>query len=392
MIDMQLNFYSGFSAVIWSSIFISVLYLFRRTMPKTNFLGFSSLIALYLCGVLRIFFPFELPHTTIIDSYSMRMYAAFWDWLFYKKFFIPLGIVSLFVSCLLLLRYFYQYFRMSRSIRKYAAPWDVRTDEQFQEIQAQSKHKMCASGHIIKNLRSPFSLGVFRKIIVLPDEAYSDEQLRYILLHEYTHFLYHDTLLKTLVEIFCIMFWWNPVVYLLKRDLEQLIELRCDSSVSRRLSKQQRAEYLRTILSALQHACAQKQTPYSTTAFSYKHADYDIKERFDAVMHGESKLAHISMVVCTLLLFVSLFRISYAFQLQPAYPAPPSTEPNTVDLNPEHTIIQKEFDGTYQLYLDGEWFLTLTEQDILLFQITDTPIADNTEIFQNIPSIHLKGE
>ena len=52
----------------------------------------------------------------------------------------------------------------------------------------------------------------------------------------------------------------------------------------------------------------------------------------------------------------------------------------------------KEFDGTYQLYLDGEWFLTLTEQDILLFQITDTPIADNTEIFQNIPSIHLKGE
>ena len=112
MIDMQLNFYSGFSAVIWSSIFISVLYLFRRTMPKTNFLGFSSLIALYLCGVLRIFFPFELPHTTIIDSYSMRMYAAFWDWLFYKKFFIPLGIVSLFVSCLLLLRYFYQYFRM----------------------------------------------------------------------------------------------------------------------------------------------------------------------------------------------------------------------------------------------------------------------------------------
>ena len=66
MIDMQLNFYSGFSAVIWSSIFISVLYLFRRTMPKTNFLGFSSLIALYLCGVLRIFFPFELPHTTTI--------------------------------------------------------------------------------------------------------------------------------------------------------------------------------------------------------------------------------------------------------------------------------------------------------------------------------------
>ncbi len=138
---MQLNFYSGFSAVIWSSIFISVLYLFRRTMPKTNFLGFSSLILLYLCGVLRIFFPFELPHTTIIDSYSMRMYAAFWDWLFYEKFFIPLGIVWLFVSCLFLLRYFYKYCCVSRNIRKYAVPWDIHTDEQFQEIQAQTIQK-----------------------------------------------------------------------------------------------------------------------------------------------------------------------------------------------------------------------------------------------------------
>lgn len=389
---MQLNSYSGFSAVIWSSIFISVLYLFRRTMPKTNFLGFSSLILLYLCGVLRIFFPFELPHTTIIDSYSMHMYAAFWDWLFYKKFFIPLGIVWLFVSCLFLLRYFYKYCCVSRNIRKYAAPWDVHTDKQFQEIQAQSKQKICVSGYIVKNLRSPFSLGVFRKIIVLPDEAYSDEHLRYILLHEYTHFLYHDTLLKTLVEIFCIMFWWNPVVYLLKKDLEQLIELRCDRSVSRRLSKQQRAEYLRTILSALQHACAKKQTPYSATAFSYSHADYDIKERFDAVMHDERKLSHIPMVVCTLLLFVSLFRISYAFQLQPAYPAPPSTEANTIDLHPQHTIIQKGFDGTYRLYLDGEWFSDLTEQEFAVFQTTETPIADNTKIFQDIPSIHLEGE
>ena len=356
---MQLNFYSGFSAIIWSSIFISVLYLFRRTMPKTNFPGFSCLILLYLCGVLRIFFPFELPHTTIIDSYSMHMYAAFWDWLFYKKFFIPLGIVWLFVSCLFLLRYFHKYCRVTKHPQVCSALGRPHR-RTIPRNPSAKQAKICASGYIVKNLRSPFSLGVFRKIIVLPDEAYSDEHLRYILLHEYTHFLYHDTLLKTLVEIFCIMFWWNPVVYLLKKDLEQLIELRCDRSVSRRLSKQQRAEYLRTILSTLQHACAKKQTPYSATAFSYSHADYDIKERFDAMMHDERKLSHIPMVVCTLLLFVSLFRISYAFQLQPAYPAPPSTEANTIDLHPQYTIIQKEFDGTYQLYLDGEWFSDLT--------------------------------
>ncbi len=109
-------------------------------------------------------------------------------------------------------------------------------------------------------------------------------------------------------------------------------------------------------------------------------------------MHDERKLSHIPMVVCTLLLFVSLFLISYAFQLQPAYPAPSSTEANAIDLQPQRTIIQKGFDGTYRLYLDGEWFSNLTEQEFAVFQTTETPIADNTKIFQDIPSIHLNGE
>ena len=98
------------------------------------------------------------------------------------------------------------------------------------------------------------------------------------------------------------------------------------------------------------------------------------------------------MIVCTLFLFISLFRISYAFQLQPAYPAPPSTEANAIDLQPQHTIIQKGFDRTYRLYLDGEWFSDLTKQEFAVFQTTETPIADNTKIFQNIPNIHLEGE
>ena len=109
-------------------------------------------------------------------------------------------------------------------------------------------------------------------------------------------------------------------------------------------------------------------------------------------MHDERKLSHIPMIICTLFLFASLFRISYAFQLQPLYNTPPSTETNTIDLHPQHTILRKEFDGTYQLYLDGEWFSDLTEQEFAVFQTTETPIADNTKIFQDIPNIHLEGE
>ena len=390
MNNMHINSFSFLSAVIWSSLFISVFYLLRRTLPKAYCLGLPWFVLLYFCSMLRGFFPFELPRVSVVENFSF--YAVFCDWLLYKRIWIPVTMTWILVSCVFLCRYVRQYYSVLHNIRQYAVPWDAHTEQLLQDMQAQSNRSFYIDGYRIKNLHSPFGLGVFHKIIVLPDEAYSDEQLQYILLHEYTHFLHHDTLLKTLVEIFCILFWWNPVVYLLRRDLEQIVELRCDRSVSRRLSKQQRAEYLRTMLSALQHACAKKQTPYSTTAFSYRHADYDIKERFDAVMHDERKLSHIPMVVCTLLFFAALFRISYAFQLQPLYNTPPSTEANTIDLQPQHTIIQKGFDGTYRLYLDGEWFSDLTEQEFAAFQTTETPIADNTKIFQDIPSIYLEGE
>lgn len=383
---MHINSFSFLSAVIWSSLFISVLYLLRRILPKAYRLGLPWFVLLYFCSMLRGFFPLELPRVSVVENFSF--YAVFCDWLLYKRIWIPVTITWILVSCVFLCRYARQYYSVLHNIRQYADPWDAHTEQLLQDMQAQSNRNFYIDGYRIKNLHSPFGLGVFHKIIVLPDEAYSDEQLQYILLHEYTHFLHHDTLLKTLVEIFCILFWWNPVVYLLRRDLEQIVELRCDASVSKRLSKQQRAEYLRTILSTLERAY----TPYSVTAFSHNDENQDLKERFDMVIRCGDEKPHVVATACLLLLFFLFFRISYTFQLQPAYNPPPSTEPNTVDLNPEHTIIQKEFDGTYQLYLDGEWFLTLTEQDILLFQITDTPIADNTEIFQNIPSIQLQDK
>lgn len=387
---MHINSFSFLSAVIWSSLFISVLYLLRRTLPKAYRLGLPWFVLLYVCSMLRGFFPLELPRVSVVENFSF--YAVFCDWLLYKEIWIPAAIVWVLVSWVLLCRYVRQYYSVLRDIHQHAVPWDARTEQFLQDIQMQSNHSLCIDGYRIKHLHSPFGLGVFHKIIVLPDEAYSDEQLQYILLHEYTHFLHHDTLLKTLVEIFCIVFWWNPAVYLLRRDLEQIVELRCDASVSKRLSKQQRAEYLRTILSTLKRAYANEQSPYSVTAFSHNYENHALKERFHLVTCYDSQKPSFAATACLLLLFFLFFRISYTFQLQPAYNPPPSTEPNTVDLDPEHTIIQKEFDGTYQLYLDGEWFLTLTEQDILLFQITDTPIADNTKIFQNIPPIQLQDK
>lgn len=363
---MHINSFSFLSAVIWSSLFISVLYLLRRTLPKAYRLGLPWFVLLYFCSMLRGFFPLELPRVSVVENFSF--YAVFCDWLLYKGIWIPAAIVWVLVSCVLLCRYVRQYYSVLQDIHQHAVPWDARTEQFLQDIQMQSNRSLCIDGYRIKHLHSPFGLGVFHKIIVLPDEAYSDEQLQYILLHEYTHFLHHDTLLKTLVEIFCIVFWWNPAAYLLRRDLEQIVELRCDASVSKRFSKQQRAEYLRTIVFTLEQAFSKNDTLYSTTNLFSRDNNRNLKERFHIVMECENKESHFILITLILILFFLFFHLSYVFQLQPASNAPSSIESGALDLDPSVNHLQRRLDGSYWMYIKGAPSQPLTNSQAAFFQ------------------------
>ena len=51
MNNMHINSFSFLSAVIWSSLFISVFYLLRRTLPKAYCLGLPWFVLLYFCSL-----------------------------------------------------------------------------------------------------------------------------------------------------------------------------------------------------------------------------------------------------------------------------------------------------------------------------------------------------
>ena len=45
-----------------------------------------------------------------------------------------------------------------------------------------------------------------------------------------------------------MVFWWNPAVWLMKRDVEQLIELRCDAAATKGMSHAEKIGYLEAIV------------------------------------------------------------------------------------------------------------------------------------------------
>uniref|UniRef100_UPI001D010544 M56 family metallopeptidase n=1 Tax=Paenibacillus polymyxa TaxID=1406 RepID=UPI001D010544 len=65
----------------------------------------------------------------------------------------------------------------------------------------------------------PIMYGLLRPTIVLPIETYTKEEQYFIMRHELQHYFYKDNWRKQIIEILCALYWWNPFVYILRKQL-----------------------------------------------------------------------------------------------------------------------------------------------------------------------------
>ena len=81
---------------------------------------------------------------------------------------------------------------------------------------------------VCPGLRSPMQAGLLRPMVLLPDENSGEAVLRAALLHELTHYRRLDLCSKWLAEAAVCVHWFNPLVYVLRRELSRACELSCD--------------------------------------------------------------------------------------------------------------------------------------------------------------------
>ena len=78
----------------------------------------------------------------------------------------------------------------------------------------------------------PATFGYFKPVILLPNSLQKNsEKLNLAIRHELTHISQNDFLSQITTICTGIFFWFHPVVHLLKRELIEYRELRCDSMV-----------------------------------------------------------------------------------------------------------------------------------------------------------------
>lgn len=89
-----------------------------------------------------------------------------------------------------------------------------------------------------ENCDTPFTIGIFSPVIVLPLNTESTtEQLDFILRHELNHIKNKDFLIKFIAIAVIALHWFNPICILLYFEIRSMSEIYCDSETVKNYDK-----------------------------------------------------------------------------------------------------------------------------------------------------------
>ena len=132
---------------------------------------------------------------------------------------------------------------------------------------------------------SPALTVSLKPMILLPaniTDTLTDAQLACALRHELTHYRRHDHLLMLLLRLLTCVYWFNPIVWLMKRELMKDMETACDSAVTARLNGTERREYAMTLLALFSQPCRANSVLGMALSSAEKDAERRVREVFGA--------------------------------------------------------------------------------------------------------------
>ena len=330
---MKITVFSVLMAVQWSSALTILFSLLRKNRKILEICGVSGVIFLYLFCTVRLLIPIEVPGVKVIPS--SHIYVPIYRFLmspilgdgFGKTIGVPVtryhflvlvwGIVAFF----LLLRLCIRYCRMNRWTNSLESIKDERLEDLLCQVEAEEKRHLKINIIKSREVRMPFSTGIIHKKIIVPAGLLREKDLYFVLKHEYMHLKNHDLSIQLLVNVICALYWWNPFVYLLRRNLEHDFEVQSDQLVANGLSRDEVADYLETLVYIYRTG---KDMNISGTGgvglFGERKGNWErLLERFEILADGKKKAGKKQGLLVAFLFAVSVSMLSYSFIFQSCF-------------------------------------------------------------------------
>lgn len=156
-------------------------------------------------------------------------------------------------------------------------------------------------------ISSPLLIGFFCPYIVLPGTDISEKDFQYTVLHELKHYQRRDMFYKWLVQLTVCLHWFNPLVYVMSREINKACEFSCDEAVIAKLDFCKVQEYGKTLLDAMMKTGNYKESLASVTLNENKKM---LKERLGAIMSFKKK-SRITVAITFILTLTLICGASY---------------------------------------------------------------------------------
>lgn len=375
-----------YMTILTSNLLLILIACFFRNNKVMINLGYR-LLAVFVClTFIRFLLPFEFSFTTtlIMPPRISLIIVGFLHPIFYISS-IGINLWTLLELAWLIgiLVYTSRYIREIRMAKRYILIMgnspkqpDRYTSilDDICKIRGKKNHFRILE---IENLDSPKIYGIIKPYILLPkDISFSDKDIYYILGHEATHHFHHDILLKELVRILSIIYWWNPACHALNKQVNLLLEMRIDDSVTTSSDTMETSRYLGCLLSIAERS-QKYRDKQNALALSFSQLDKKIlTKRFEMLINREKpRNTAINVIICIAILFIYI--VSYFIILEPYYQT--LEVESTISITEDSSYFIRNEDGTYDLYYSGIFFETVTS---LEYFSSDIPIYTQEEFQQ----------
>lgn len=347
---MNVSYTSLLTVVMTTSILTILLSIVISFIGRTMYIDPRYILLPAILLVIKCFLPCEFFYTItlaskkILPSFQriMQVNMPFINISIFKLAVI-IWVLGIFLKLIILT---YKEYKMALEISKF--PVSEYTDILTRITKEKGISKKISLLEI-PGIASPALVGIRNAKIIIPNNL-AQKDLYYILLHEVEHFKSKDMYFIMFLQLVCIIYWWNPIFYILKINVQRLIELRVDRMITIDMAEEKKLDYLQSLINV---AKLQKQKNIKfSLGWGFYEKQSELSRRLYNVLNSDNiRYGYFLSGGLVILILLSSAVVVEPYSIKSEYAQ------GTFDIPENSYIIEK--DGLYEVYLNGKYYFTL---------------------------------
>ena len=157
-----------------------------------------------------------------------------------------------------------------------------------------------------EDIKTPFTIGIRKPMIVIPDMEWQPKDLAYVVEHEMTHIRQWDNLIKLLALVMICIHFYNPFAYYILYKWGVVAELCCDAKVLAGKKKEEVNEYGLLVIRMAEDKREHRLLPVMGFNIQKK----EMEERIKTMKKGKKKVKPLVRVMGAGIMGIAMFMSS----------------------------------------------------------------------------------